>query len=66
LPRPGENFELYCATWRRSVLNLAGNKKWWNWLRGGYPLQIARLARILWRTQKLMYPKAYLDETKVS
>lgn len=59
-------FELYCETWRRSVLNLAGKKKWWNWLRSVSPLQIPRLARILWRTQKLMDPKAYLDETKIS
>jgi radical SAM superfamily enzyme YgiQ (UPF0313 family) len=59
-------FELYCETWRRSVLNLAGKKKWLDWLREVSPLQIPRLARILWRTQKLMDPKAYLRETKVS
>jgi radical SAM superfamily enzyme YgiQ (UPF0313 family) len=59
-------FELYCETWRRSVLNLAGKKKWWSWLGEVRPSQIPRLARILWRTQKLMDPQAYLDETKVS
>jgi len=58
-------FELYCETWRRSVLNLAGNKKWRHWLRGVSPMQIPRLIRILWRTQKLMDPKAYLEEAKV-
>ena len=26
-------FELYCETWRRSVLNLRGQKRWWHWLR---------------------------------
>jgi hypothetical protein len=25
-------FELYCETWRRTVLNAAGRKKWWQWL----------------------------------
>jgi radical SAM superfamily enzyme YgiQ (UPF0313 family) len=58
-------FELYCETWRRSVLNLGGKKRWWNWLQGISPLQIPRLARILWRTQKLMNPKAYLDEARL-
>jgi radical SAM superfamily enzyme YgiQ (UPF0313 family) len=58
-------FELYCETWRRTVLNLGGRKKWWDWVRDVKPLQIPRLARILWRTQKLMDPRAYLAETKV-
>jgi radical SAM superfamily enzyme YgiQ (UPF0313 family) len=58
-------FELYCETWRRSVLHMGSQKKWWHWLRGISPLQIPRLARILARTQKLMDPQAYLDETKV-
>ncbi len=58
-------FELYCETWRRSVLNLAGRKKWWHWFRGVSPLQAPRLVRILWRTQKMMNPKAYLGETKI-
>ena len=26
-------FELYCETWRRTVLNAGGRKKWWQWLR---------------------------------
>ena len=58
-------FELYCETWRRSVLNLAGKKRWWNWLKEVRPHQLPRLARILWRTQKLMAPKAYMKETRV-
>ena len=56
-------FELYCETWRRSVLNLAGRKKWWNWLTGVRMREIPRLARILIRTQKLMNPKLYCSET---
>jgi hopanoid C-3 methylase len=56
-------FELYCETWRRSVLNLAGRKKWWSWLAGVRPTEIPRLAHILFRTQKLMNPKLYCSET---
>lgn len=56
-------FELYCETWRRSVLNLAGRKKWWSWLAGVRPTEIPRLIRILLRTQKLMNPKLYRAET---
>ena len=56
-------FELYCETWRRSVLNLAGRKKWWSWLAGVKVSEIPRLARILFRTQKLMKPELYCSET---
>jgi radical SAM superfamily enzyme YgiQ (UPF0313 family) len=62
---PERFFELYCETWRRSVLNLAGNKRIGKWLREVHPLQIPRLIRILWRTQKLMQPKAYLAESRI-
>ena len=55
-------FELYCESWRRSVLNLKGQKKWWHWAKEVSPQKIPRLARILYRTQKLMDPKAYLSE----
>ena len=30
---PRRFFELYGETWRRSVLNLQGEKKWWKWIR---------------------------------
>jgi hopanoid C-3 methylase len=59
-------FELYCETWRRSVLNVAGKKKWWQWLREVRVRDIPRLARILARTQGLMDPQAYLKETKLT
>lgn len=58
-------FELYCETWRRSVLNLAGRKSFWNWLRAANPVQAPRLARILFRTQRLMDPQAYRDECRI-
>lgn len=59
-------FELYCETWRRSVLNLAGGKKWWRWLREVELRQVFRLLRILARTQRLMEPKTYLAETRIA
>jgi radical SAM superfamily enzyme YgiQ (UPF0313 family) len=58
-------FELYCQTWRRSVLNAGGPKRWWQWLKQVRLRDVPRLARILGRTQVLMDPKAYLAETKV-
>ena len=30
---PRRFFELYCETWRRSVLNLGGRKSVWQWMR---------------------------------
>jgi radical SAM superfamily enzyme YgiQ (UPF0313 family) len=56
-------FELYCETWRRTVLNAAGRKKWWKWLPAVEVRHIGRMARILMRTQRLMDPRAYLAET---
>jgi radical SAM superfamily enzyme YgiQ (UPF0313 family) len=56
-------FELYCESWRRSVLNIAGKKKWWQWLKQVRLRDIPRLARILARTQTLMDPQAYLKQT---
>jgi radical SAM superfamily enzyme YgiQ (UPF0313 family) len=58
-------FELYCESWRRSVLNVAGKKKWWQWLKQVRVRDIPRLAQILGRTQTLMDPKAYMKETKI-
>jgi hopanoid C-3 methylase len=62
----GRFFELYCQSWRHSVLNLAGKKKLWNWFTQVKAAKIPRLIRILWRTQKLMNPKVYLAETMAS
>jgi len=59
-------FELYCETWRRSVLNIAGRKKWWQWLKEVRVRDIPRLARILARTQQMMDPQEYLRQTKIS
>jgi radical SAM superfamily enzyme YgiQ (UPF0313 family) len=58
-------FELYSQTWQRTVLNTAGRKKWWRWLKDVDPRHLPRLARILMRTRRLMDPEAYLAETKI-
>ncbi len=58
-------FELYCETWRRSVLNLGGRKKWWSWLAEVRVRDVPRLARILARTQRLMDPQHYLSRTAI-
>jgi len=58
-------FELYCESWRRSVLNIAGKKKWWQWLRQVRMRDLPRLAQILARTQTLMDPQAYVKQTKL-
>ncbi|MCL4488922.1 MAG: B12-binding domain-containing radical SAM protein [Chloroflexi bacterium] len=58
-------FELYCETWRRTVLNAAGRKKWWGWWKAVDLRHVGRMGRILMRTQRLMDPRAYLAETKL-
>ena len=59
-------FELYAETWRRSILNTSGNKSLLAWLRQVRPSQIPYLARVLWRTQRMMKPQAYLNEHRRS
>ena len=63
-PRLGVSrfFELYAETWRRSILNTSGEKSWVDWLRQVRVAQIPYLARVLWRTQKMMDAGAYLEE----
>ncbi|HYV85493.1 MAG TPA: radical SAM protein [Patescibacteria group bacterium] len=63
-PRLGARrfFELYAETWRRSILNLQGKKRWTDWARQVRPAQIPYLTRVLLRTQRLMRPEAYLAE----
>lgn len=63
-PRLGSRrfFELYAETWRRSILNLGGRKRWSDWVRQVRPSQVPYLTRVLWRTQRMMSPEAYLAE----
>ena len=59
---PRRFFELYCETWRRSVLNLRGRKTVWQWLRQVDPRNALFLMRALGRTQRMMDPAHYLAE----
>jgi radical SAM superfamily enzyme YgiQ (UPF0313 family) len=59
---PERFFELYCETWRRSVLNLKGRKGLMQWLREVDLSNALFLVKALRRTQKLMDARHYLDE----
>ncbi len=59
---PERFFELYCETWRRSVLNLRGRKTVWQWLRQVDVRNALFLMRALGRTQRMMDPAHYLAE----
>ncbi|HWW87236.1 MAG TPA: radical SAM protein, partial [Vicinamibacterales bacterium] len=67
-PRLGAKrfFELYCETWRRSILNLSGHKSWRDWARQVRPADVPFLTRMLLRTQRMMKPAAYLTEHRLS
>ena len=59
---PERFFELYCETWRRSVLNLRGRKSVWQWLRQVDPRNTLFLLQALRRTQRMMDPAHYMAE----
>ena len=59
-------FELYAETWRRSILNTSGDKSLLDWVRQVRPSQIPYIARVLWRTQRMMKPAAYVREHHAS
>ena len=59
---PRRFFELYCETWRRSVLNLKGRKGLLQWLREVDLKNALLLVQALRRTQRLMDVNHYLDE----
>jgi radical SAM superfamily enzyme YgiQ (UPF0313 family) len=63
---PERFFELYCQTWRRSVLNLKGRKRLWDWLREVDLRNLPFLVRALRRTQRMMDPAHYLREYAVA
>ena len=67
-PRLGTQrfFELYCETWRRSILNLGGHKSWWDWAKQVRVADLAALTRMLLRTQRMMRPEAYLSEHRLA
>ncbi|MBW2526795.1 MAG: cobalamin-dependent protein [Deltaproteobacteria bacterium] len=55
-------FELFAETWRRSVLNIRGDKKLSAWIRQIEPRKLPMLMAVLLRTQRQMNPEAYLRE----
>jgi radical SAM superfamily enzyme YgiQ (UPF0313 family) len=59
---PRRFFELYCETWRRSVLNLKGRKGLLQWLREVDLSNALFLIQALRRTQKLMDAEHYMQE----
>ena len=63
---PARFFELYCETWRRSVLNLKGHKSWRQWARQVNVRDLPLLTRMLLRTQRMMKPSAYLEEHRLA
>ncbi|KAB0669807.1 radical SAM protein [Oryzomonas sagensis] len=67
-PRLGAErfFELYAETWRRSILNTAGNKSLLDWVRQVRPSQIPYIIRVLLRTQRMMKPAEYLREHRAN
>jgi radical SAM superfamily enzyme YgiQ (UPF0313 family) len=63
---PERFFELYCETWRRSVLNLAGEKKWWHWAAHARPRHWIHLARVLRQTQRMMHAPHYVRDHRLA
>jgi len=55
-------FELYCETWRRSILNLGGRKRLGQWLREVNLRNAPFLLKALRRSQRMMKPAYYLRE----
>ncbi len=58
-------FELYCETWKRSVLNVKGEKKWWQWALHTRPRHWGLTLQALLRTQRMMTPSHYLGEHRL-
>jgi hopanoid C-3 methylase len=59
-------FELYCETWRRSVLNLSGQKRWWHWLREVEIRNAWFLVQALRRTQQMLDTRHYIAEHRLA
>lgn len=67
-PRLGAErfFQLYAETWKRSILNTSGEKSLLDWIRQVKPSQWPYIIRVLWQTQRMMKPGAYLAEHGIS
>ena len=66
-PRLGaeEFFDLYAETWRRSILNIGGDKSLFAWMRQVKLTHVPYITRILLRTQRMMKAEAYLREHRI-
>lgn len=58
-------FELYAETWRRSILNIGGDKSLYAWMRQVKLTHVPYITRILLRTQRMMKAEAYLREHRI-
>jgi len=67
-PRLGARrfFDMYCETWRRSILNLGGRKSWRDWARQVKPRDVPALTLMLLQTQRMMRPESYLREHQLA
>ncbi len=63
-PRLGAErfFHLYAETWRRSILNLGGRKRWRDWAAQVRLRDLPALYGVLRRTQRMMRSGEYLAE----
>jgi hypothetical protein len=59
-------FELYCETWKRSVVNVRGQKKWWHWAAHARPRHWLHLVQVLRRTQQMLQPAHYTNEHRLA
>jgi radical SAM superfamily enzyme YgiQ (UPF0313 family) len=59
-------FELYAETWRRSILNIGGDKSIFAWMKQVKPSHIPYITRVLLRTQRMMKVGAYLAEHRAA
>ena len=65
-PRLGRRrfFELFAESWKRNVLSRDHSRSnWLKWFRGLSPRQALALARVLYHTQRMLRPEAYLAES---
>jgi len=66
-PRLGADrfFELYAETWKRSILNIGGQKSLLQWIRQVRLSHAPYITRVMLRTQRMMKPEAYLKEHRI-
>jgi radical SAM superfamily enzyme YgiQ (UPF0313 family) len=58
--RPWSHYDMHHALWEPRLGSR--RKRWSDWARQVRPAQVPYLTRVLWRTQRMMSPEAYLAE----